>query len=115
MKSIEIEHLSGENVLNKRSPSNLHRIAVGAIATVAVVSSFTALSSGQGTTVENALKEQAGTTVAGATTNPYEQTIFHQSGFGGPFNVGHQDGERARRFLSQQEIKIPTSIAHATF
>ncbi len=85
------------------------RKSLGAVAAIVVVS-FT-ISLDKFTSVQH---KQDSFSSSSDIKNPFEQTKFHQSGFGGIYNVAHQDGAQARRFLSQKEINIPKSaVKHA--
>ena len=110
----EIGHCRDDNGNSKRPPckNNLNRVssvcvmAVVAVTTVASLNSMSLLRSSSDTNQD--LKK---------TSNQqkfYETTTFHQSGFGGIFNPTHEEGEKARRFLSKREVTIPKSaVKHA--
>ena len=53
--------------------------------------------------------QRAATSVSAAEQSHYERTSFHQSGFGGIYNIAHPAGAKARRKLSETNVIIPQS------
>lgn len=111
-----------KKIKKQKASTSSVRITLTAIASAAILVAVSLHSPGNATSNENshsveeteANKERGVHRRATITIPSFEPTTFHQSGFGGIYNPSHADGARARRSLSQLDIKIPKSaVKHA--